>query len=499
MYYTEKIQLIEALTLLEACGLSAPEGVDYTAGVFNDDGRLVATGSLKGDMIQGMAVDPACQGEDLMAKVLTHLIQQAQDAQTLYLFTKPEKSMQFTGLGFRLVAKARSYAALLEWGQQGVKKYQAQLNLARTNVGSNDHDEPVIGALVMNCNPFTKGHRYLIDEAAKQCDHVYVLVVEEDLSRFPFRDRLALVKEGTADLGNVTVIPGGRYAVSTLTFPSYFTKDDKVADAHAAIDAELFATVIAPALGVTKRFVGTEPISKVTNIYNETLKKRLPKHGIEVVEIPRICEGDTPISASRVRELIDQGGKEAWSEIKKLVPDHTYTYLDQHHHKVTLMELLDSRENRVAKQRDLLDNYGGILISVTLNIPGPVKDKPKYRKALDMAMACIEEKAGNSEIFHRECRYNLTGPEGYLCVGNETFDREAWKRITIDVEETHELGRIFDIDVLTTAGGISRSQLGLQGRKCLICGEPAKVCARSQKHPMEELLAKIDELLIGLE
>ena len=319
------------------------------------------------------------------------------------------------------------------------------------------------------------------------------------MSRFPFKDRLALVKEGTADLENVTVIPGGRYAVSTLTFPSYFTKDDKVADAHAAIDAELFATVIAPALGVTRRFIGTEPISKVTNIYNETLRKRLPKHGIEVMEIPRICEGNNPISARRVRDLIDQGGKEAWEEIKTLVPEHTYDYLDRNHHKVTLMELLDSRENRVAKQRELLDNHGGTLISVTLNIPGPVKDKSKYRKALDMAMASLEEKAGNSKVLHRECRYKLTGPEGYLCVGDETFDGETWKRMTIDIEENHKLGRIFDIDVLTTAGGISRSQLGLPERKCLICGEPAKVCARSQKHPMEELLAKIDELLIGLE
>ncbi len=515
MYYTEKIQLNDALLLLKACGLTAPEGADYTAGVFGDDGRLVATGSLKGDMIQGMAVDPACQGEDLTAKVLTHLIQQAQDAQTLYLFTKPEKAMQFTGLGFRLVAKARPYAALLEWGQQGVKQYQEQLKFVRTEVEGrggakvcdtlngvaepNDYGKSVIGALVMNCNPFTKGHRYLIQQAASQCDHVYVLVVEEDLSRFPFRDRLTLVEAGTQDLPNVTVIPGGRYAVSTLTFPSYFTKEEKVADAHAAIDAELFATIIAPTLGVTKRFVGTEPMSKVTNIYNETLKKRLPKHGIEVIEIPRLEEGDYPISASRVRDLIDQGGKKAWAELQTLVPDHTYNYLDQNHHKVTLMELLDSREDRVIRQRELLEKHGGILISVTLNIPGPVKDKPKYRKALDMAMDSLEEKAGTTVILHQECRYKLTGPEGYLCVGDETFDGETWKRMTIDIEENHELGRIFDIDVLTTAGGISRSQLDLPGRKCLICGQPAKVCARSQKHPMEELLAKIDEILIGLE
>lgn len=334
MFYTEEIKLNQAAELLSLCGLTMPRAVDYTAGVFlRSDGadRLVACGSLKGDMIQGIAVDPKFQGEDLTAKVMTHLAQKASEKGTgsLYLFTKPEKAVPFVGLGFRLVASARPYAALLEWGSAGISQYVEKLRECKEKAPA--ADVPVdsslpIGALVMNCNPFTRGHRYLIEKAAAACSHVFLLVVEEDVSEFPFGDRFAMVKAGTADLKNVTVIPGGRYAVSSLTFPSYFTKEENLAHAHAAIDAELFAQIIAPALSVSVRFVGTEPYSQVTEIYNETLKKRLPKAGIRVEEIPRLTAGGEAVSASRVREILHAEG--AGSEkLADLLPETTLNYL----------------------------------------------------------------------------------------------------------------------------------------------------------------------------
>lgn len=306
MFYTEEIKTERAQALLEACGLSLPEGVDYTAGVFREDGRLAACGSLKGDMIQGVAVDPAFQGEDLTAKVITQIISRAGEAgyRSLYLFTKPEKAMQFTGLGFRLAASARPHAALLEWGEAGIGQYVRQLEAIREAAGVSISPEKSIGCLVMNCNPFTRGHRYLAEQAAAACSHVFLLVVEEDASWFAFSDRLAMVQAGTADLANVTVIPGGRYVVSGLTFPSYFTKEENLAAAHAAMDAELFARYIAPALGVSVRFVGTEPISPVTEVYNQTLKVRLPKAGVRVEEIPRLEIHGQPVSATRVRQLL---------------------------------------------------------------------------------------------------------------------------------------------------------------------------------------------------
>ena len=493
MYYTEVIQLNQAEPLLNLCDLSMPKGVDCTVGIFDDvDGSLVATGSIKGDMIQGMAVDPARQGEDLMAKVITALFAEARDSGSLYLFTKPEKSVQFTGLGFREIAKARPYAALLEWGENGVKRYAETLKKARVTM---EKESPIIGGLVMNCNPFTNGHRYLVEQAAKQCDHVYILVVEENLSQFSFQHRLSMVQEGVKDLDHVTVLSGGRYAVSALTFPSYFTKDTKVADAHAAIDAEIFCAVIAPALGITKRFVGTEPLSEVTDIYNQTLKKRLPKHGIEVVEIPRLTEGDYPISASRVRALLNQGGKDAWKEIERIVPESTYRYLDAFHHQITLDELLEAREERAAHQQELLAMHGNLLLSITLNIPGPIKDQPAYRKALEEGIAAIEKRIGNDNLLMTEIRHKVTGSEGYLVVRESVFTLPQLKAATVEIEDASEAGRLLDIDVLTIGGSISRTDLQLPARKCFICGEDAKVCGRSRRHDMKELQAKVNQLL----
>ena len=167
MYYVEEIQIEKAKELLESCGLSIPSGIDYTAGVYNDNGKLVATGSLKGDMIQGIAVDPAFQGEDLTAKVFTHLIQST-DRESLYLFTKPDKVQQFVGLGMRHVATARPYAGLLEWGKEGVKEFQEYISQFADGQAS---------CLVMNCNPFTLGQQ--LSELVGDLDYTSAVVVQQ--------------------------------------------------------------------------------------------------------------------------------------------------------------------------------------------------------------------------------------------------------------------------------------------------------------------------------
>lgn len=337
----------DAADLLRRCGLKEPQCVDYTAGVFSVEeagglgkGRLAACGSLKGEMIQAVAVDSAFQGEDLTGRLLTHLIGAARERgrSNLYLFTKPEKVYQFQGLGFQLVAAARPYAALLEWGG-GVKAYMKQLAAVRAEaLGHCDDEAAGAGALVMNCNPFTRGHRHLIEYAAARKKHVFVLAVEEEASLFSFADRLEMLKRGTADLSNVTVIPGGRYAVSSLTFPSYFTKEENLAKAHAAMDGEIFAACIAPALGTDERFLGTEPASAVTAVYNETLKDRLPKRGIKVTEIPRLEASGKVISASRVREILHHirqekgtvsglAGDLGFAELAELLPESTLSYI----------------------------------------------------------------------------------------------------------------------------------------------------------------------------
>lgn len=193
---------------------------------------------------------------------------------------------------------------------------------------------PIIGSIVMNCNPFTLGHRYLIEQALKQCDYLAIFVVQEDKSIFPFEDRLRLVSEGVADLSNVMVIPSGRFIISSLTFSEYFNKSklqERVIDT--SMDLLIFAKEIAPCLHITKRFVGEEPFDKVTRQYNESMKKILPEYGVEFVEIPRKKCNDEAISASRVRRLIEQ---KDFASIKELVPESTFKYLVEHYNKIDL-------------------------------------------------------------------------------------------------------------------------------------------------------------------
>jgi [citrate (pro-3S)-lyase] ligase len=220
------------------------------------------------------------------------------------------------GVPQRLLAEKNTYFD--SYGEE-LLHYKRELNEIR------EQTQGKIGAIVMNCNPFTLGHRHLIEYAAQQVEHLYVFVVEEDRSIFPFKDRLGLVKAGTADLANVTILPSGKFIISTLTFSEYFNKSklqDKTIDPSQ--DVELFAKEIAPALCITLRFVGEEPLDTVTQQYNDTMRHILPRYGIEFIEIPRKTTDKEPISASRVRELLKRGDLEA---IAKLVPSSTLEYL----------------------------------------------------------------------------------------------------------------------------------------------------------------------------
>ncbi|MDR1713506.1 MAG: adenylyltransferase/cytidyltransferase family protein [Coriobacteriales bacterium] len=184
------------------------------------------------------------------------------------------------------------------------------------------------GSIVMNCNPFTNGHRYLIEYASSKVDHLYVFVVEEDKSEFKFEDRIKLVSEGVKDLPNVSVHPSGQFIISALTFVDYFGKSelqDKVIDPSG--DVELFARYIAPTLGINVRFAGEEPFDNVTMQYNQTMERILPNYGIDFEVIARKQSDEEPISASRVRKLIKT---QSWDEIAKLVPVVTLKYLKQY-------------------------------------------------------------------------------------------------------------------------------------------------------------------------
>lgn len=182
-----------------------------------------------------------------------------------------------------------------------------------------------VGAIVMNCNPMTKGHLYLINEARKEVDYLYIFVVEEDRSEFKFKERFEMVINATSKMKQVLVVPSGKFVLSGFTLPLYFEKAQKREEIlDATVDLRLFGEYIAPGLGISKRFVGEEKKDLVTRQYNEQMKRILSYYGVDVIEIPRLCVKNEIISASKVRELIHLG---EWEKIRSYVPKHVYEYL----------------------------------------------------------------------------------------------------------------------------------------------------------------------------
>ena len=156
--------------------------------------------------------------------------------------------------------------------------------------------------------------------------HLFVIVVREDRSVFSYQERKAMVMAGTADLKNVTVCDGSEYAISNTTFPTYFLKRlSDATDTQILLDLDLFRRHIAPALGAQLRFVGTEPTDELTRRYNELMVESLGKD--RVVQIPRLEDGGTAVSASRVRKAMEQGDMNA---IRQLVPPTTLPYIIAH-------------------------------------------------------------------------------------------------------------------------------------------------------------------------
>ena len=306
---------------LAKAGLVADSDAEQTVLVWDED-QLVATGSRTGNLLKYIAVDPARQGEGLLAKVLTALRQEAfrEGYQHLFLYTKPANRSLFSDLLFYPVAQTGD-VLLMEDRKDGIHSFIRNLP-AQKHTGK-------IGAAVMNCDPFTLGHQYLIETAAKDCDHLYVFVLSEDKGYFRATDRLEMVRHGTEHLSNVTVLPTGPYLISSATFPTYFLKNrDQAEQIHCQLDVEIFVRYFVPAFTITTRYVGTEPLSKLTSQYNEVLKTQLPQQGIDVVEIPRLSIKDTPVSASAVRNALENKDLQA---LRSLVPHTTVTYLKDKH------------------------------------------------------------------------------------------------------------------------------------------------------------------------
>ena len=374
------------------------DNMHYYAAITDDDGEMIAGGGLKGNVIKCVAVDDAHKGEAIANTLISHLIAHANEEghSNVMLFTKPKNRQLFESLSFRLLAEAPE-AVLMETGIGGLNNMVEQLKKIKEesekykeynkeckedskeckenseeckeeektnlNTSTSQHlntttpqhlnistpqplnpspPQPLTttthlrGVVVMNCNPFTLGHRYLIEQAAKQVERLFVMVVREDCSLFAYAERKAMVEQGVAHLKNVTVIDGSEYAISQATFPTYFLKRlDDAADTQMLLDLDLFRRHIAPALGTTVRFVGTEPTDRLTRRYNQLMHEVLA----DVREIVRLEKEGNAVSASRVRKAMEQGDM---STIRQLVPPTTLPYIIAHLATQALQAELDT-------------------------------------------------------------------------------------------------------------------------------------------------------------
>ena len=329
---------------LQANGLRYDD-VDYYAALVDESSdEIVAGGGLKGGVIKCVAVADGHKGEAVANQIVSHLIAKANAAghQCVKLFTKPQNRPLFESLSFRFLAEAPE-AILMETGVGGIAKYSEELRAkseecncyllaGRNSVEvdstklSVDTVKWSVGVIVMNCNPFTLGHRYLIERSSELVERLYVVVVREDCSMFSYSERKAMVNQGVKDLGNVVVVDGSDYAVSATTFPTYFLKRiSDATDTQILLDLDIYLRHIAPALGANVRFVGSEPTDPLTRRYNELMRQQLGDD--HICEIPRMEKYGSVVSASRVRRAIEANS--LWQAIE-LVPSSTIPYIIAH-------------------------------------------------------------------------------------------------------------------------------------------------------------------------
>lgn len=327
------------------------DDVDYYAAIVDESSdEMIAGGGLKGSVIKCVAVADGHKGEAVANVIVSHLIAKAnaEGCQCVKLYTKPDNRQLFESLSFRLIAESPN-AILMETGVGGIEKYSEELRVKSEElvVKSEElkNDESVvlnarkpIGVIVMNANPFTLGHRFLVEQSSELVERLYVVVVREDCSMFSYNERKAMVSQGVRDIGNVVVVDGSDYAVSAATFPTYFLKQlSDATDTQIILDLDLYRRRIAPALGATIRFFGSEPTDPLTRRYNELMHQQLGEEHVH--EIQRKQQEGSAISASRVRKAMMEGC--LWDAIQ-LVPPTTIPYIIGHLASMALQAELDT-------------------------------------------------------------------------------------------------------------------------------------------------------------
>lgn len=309
------------LSLLEAQGIRADKAIDKTYGIYEGP-SLVATASTYKNIIKCIAIADNFKGGQVFNELLSDVINSiySEGFRNIFVYTKPSNKMAFEALGFKLIAQVDNHVAFMEKASKGIESYMEQLIAESPEVEGN------ISAIVMNANPFTLGHRRLIEEAHSNSDLLHVFLVSEDVSAFPKKIRKRLLEDGVSDLTKVVVHETGDYLISSATFPSYFLKDsDDLTKIQASLDAHIFAKYFAKALNISHRYVGEEPYSLETRLYNEAMASVFEElGGPELHVIKRLSVSDEIISATKVRKAIAEDRIE---EIKDFVPKTTYDFI----------------------------------------------------------------------------------------------------------------------------------------------------------------------------
>lgn len=310
--------------------LTYDENIEYTV-ILEDQGEIIATGSCHGNVMKCIAVSAKYQGKNLLSEIMTSLVRRMfeQGITHYFGFTKPKNRQIFSNMGLYPVAETENIL-LMENKKNGRNKYMEKLKKETKlamDTGTENKQGNYIGAIVANCNPFTKGHRYLIEYAAKHCRWLHLFILSEEQRDFTTAQRFEMVREGVKDIPNVILHKTSDYLISPAVFPTYFIKDKANAyEMNCRLDLHIFCEYIAKELEIDARFIGSEPKCQVTSQYNQCLKEVLPQHAILVNEIPRLeIEGEI-VSASAVRQAWKAGKPE---EVKNFIPDTTRKVLEK--------------------------------------------------------------------------------------------------------------------------------------------------------------------------
>lgn len=297
-------ELLKVKQFLNENNLSIDRFIDKTFYIEDESLEVVGTISCYNNIIKCLAVRVEDQGNNVSSLLISEMINyfSRNNINSYFVYTKPNNLQLFMSFGFRKIVQSENVLFL----EGGTSKIEEEINKLKTKITmtiGDVNDNLDIASIVINANPITNGHIFLIEEASKVHDYVFVFLLEEDKSFFSFKERYALAFLALNRFDNVVLLPSTNYIISNLTFPDYFLKDkNTVTVENAYIDGLIFKNYFMSKLFIKKRYVGEEENERM-KMYNNTLKEVL---GSSLVIVKRIKQNNTVVSASVVRNLLSK-------------------------------------------------------------------------------------------------------------------------------------------------------------------------------------------------